>query len=64
MQRKGSGGRPRYGTPRTTHCERINVTLPDSMIERLDRYCEEEERAKSWVINKALEEWFESKGYE
>ena len=64
VERKGSGGRPRFGTPRTTRCERINVTLPDDMIDRLNRFCTEEERAKSWVINKALELYFQSKGYE
>ncbi len=64
MERKGSGGRPRYVTPRDVKCERINVTLPQTLIDRLERYCEEEERAKSWVIQKALDQWFESKGYE
>ena len=31
---------------------RINITLPPETAERLKKYCEEDERAKSWVINK------------
>ncbi len=42
---------------------RINITLPPETAERLKKYCEEDERAKSWVINKALMMWLESKGY-
>lgn len=63
MQRKGSGGRPRYGTPRTIPCERLNITITKDLMERLEKFCEEDERAKSWVIQKALEVWLDGKGY-
>lgn len=63
MQRKGSGGRPRYGSPRTVPCERVNVTITQDLLARLEKYCEDEERAKSWVIQKALEAWLDGKGY-
>lgn len=63
MQRKGSGGRPRYGTPRTVKCERIQLTITQDLNERLTKFCEDEERAKSWVVQKALEKWLSEKGY-
>ena len=59
MQRKGSGGRPRFGTPRTEKCERLNITITQDLHERLEKYCIDDERAKSWAIQKALEKWLE-----
>jgi hypothetical protein len=32
-------------------------------MERLEKFCEEDERAKSWAIQKALEAWLDGKGY-
>ena len=63
VERKGSGGRPRYGTPRTTKCERVQVTIDELLLQRLDKFCEDEERARSWVITKAVEQWLSGKGY-
>ncbi len=42
---------------------RFNITLPPEIAKRLGKYCEEDERAKSWVISKALDMWLEKKGY-
>ena len=63
MERKGSGGRPRFGTPRTEKCDRLNITITQTLHERLEKFCEDDERAKSWVIQKALEAWLDGKGY-
>ena len=63
MQRKGSGGRPRFGSPPTEPCERLNITITQSLHERLEKYCIEDERAKSWAIQKALEKWLSERGY-
>lgn len=41
----------------------INITLPNELNERLIKYAQEEERAKSWVIQKALDKWLEERGY-
>jgi len=43
--------------------ERYQITLPPSITERLDKYMEDEERPRSWCIQKALDEWLEKKGY-
>jgi hypothetical protein len=32
-------------------------------MERLEKYRKEEERPRSWVIQKALDEWLKKKGY-
>ena len=42
---------------------RTNITLPPSLLQRLDKYCKEEERPRSWTIQKAVAEWLEKKGY-
>ena len=42
---------------------RFNITLPPSLVERFEKYCEDEERAKSWCIQKALDKWLAEKGY-
>lgn len=42
---------------------RTNVSFPPSLLDRLNKYCEDEERARSWVIQKAVADWLEKKGY-
>ena len=43
--------------------QRVNITLPPSIMKRLDKYMKEEDRPRSWCIQKALERWLEEKGY-
>ena len=43
---------------------RVNVTMPPELQDRLIRYCQEEERTMSWVIDKALREWLRERGEE
>jgi predicted transcriptional regulator len=40
-----------------------HITLTPSISERVDKYCKDEERARSWVIQKAIDEWLKKKGY-
>lgn len=42
---------------------RTNVSFPPSLLDRLNKYCNDEERARSWVIQKAVADWLEKKGY-
>ena len=42
---------------------KVNVTMPPSMIKRLDKYMNEEERSRSWIIQKAVDEWLKERGY-
>ena len=42
---------------------RYQITLPPSVSERLEKYVEEEERARSWCIQKALDQWLKERGY-
>ena len=62
-----NGGRSRRGTEVSPEEEglfvRVNVTLPPSMLARLDKYMKEEERPRSWIIQKAVDEWLTKKGY-
>ena len=59
---KGSQGRPIQGLEREAF-KKINISLPPEIYERLSKFCEEEERAKSWVIKKALEDYLVKNGY-
>ena len=62
--RRGHQGRiPDSLRGQTKLFQKINVSIEPSVFERLERYCEDEERARSWCITKALDYWLESKGY-
>ena len=43
--------------------QKVNVTLPPSILKRLDRYMKAEERPRSWIIQKAVDEWLKERGY-
>ena len=43
--------------------QRVNVSFPPSLLKRLDKYQKDEDRNRSWCIQKAVEEWLEKKGY-
>lgn len=43
--------------------ERFHITLPPSIIERLEKYRAAEERPRSWVVQKALDEFLKKRGY-
>ena len=58
-----NGGRSLKGVEETGNYERFNITLPPSIIERLDKYMEDEERPRSWTIQKALDEYLSKRGF-
>lgn len=43
--------------------QRVNVSFPPSLLDRLDKYMKDEDRNRSWCIQKAVAEWLEKKGY-
>ena len=57
-----NGGRSRRGIEEEGFIRR-DITLPPSIDERLNKFMEEEDRPRSWVIQKALDEWLKKKGY-
>ena len=56
------GGRSRKGEEEQGFIH-YNITVPPSIHERLERYTKDEERPRSWCIQKALDEWLKKKGY-
>ena len=42
---------------------RVNVSMPPSLMKRLDKFMKAEDRPRSWVIQKAVDEWLNGKGY-
>lgn len=63
-ERKGSSGRI-PDSKRSSHklFQRLNITIDPDTYERLEKYCEETERARSWAIQKAVDYWLKSQGY-
>ena len=57
-----NGGRSLRGIEETGFTK-YNITLPPSIIERLEKYMKDEERNRSWTIQKALNEYLEKRGY-
>ena len=62
-RRIGSGGRPPLGSPPTDKCTQLNLTIPGNLKERLEKFCEADERSKSWAVQKALDQWLTERGY-
>lgn len=63
-ERKGSAGRiPDKVSKEHIPFDKMNVSIDHPTYERMVKYCEDEERARSWVIQKALQMWLASKGY-
>lgn len=57
-----NGGRSLRGIKESGY-EKFNITLPPSIVERLEKFMKEEERGRSWTIQKALSEYLEKRGY-
>lgn len=58
-----NGGRSLRGIEETGGYQKYNITLPPSIIERLEKFMTEEERGRSWTIQKALDEYLKKRGY-
>ena len=62
-----NGGRNRRGIEGNPEEEglylRVNVSMPPSLLKRLDKFMKAEDRPRSWVIQKAVDEWLKDKGY-
>ena len=56
------GGRSLRGVEESGF-ERFNITLPPSIIARLEKYMADEDRPRSWCIQRALDEWLKERGY-
>ena len=57
-----NGGRSLKGIEESGYIK-YNITLPPSIIKRLEEFMEKEDRGRSWTIQKALDEYLEKRGY-
>lgn len=63
-RRRGHSGRiPDMKKDEHEKYENRRYTCPPELFARLLKFCEDEERAQSWVIQKALDKWLKEKGY-
>lgn len=51
------------GQPHPEPCARMSIAISQEVFDRLEKYCTDDERSKSWCVEKALKMWLESKGY-
>ena len=42
---------------------KYNITLPPSVIKRLEKWMQEQDRGRSWTIQQALDEFLKKRGY-
>ena len=42
---------------------RVNVSMPPSLIKRLDKYMKDQDRPRSWCIQKAVDKWLAEQDY-
>ena len=42
---------------------RVNISMPPSLVNRLEKYMKDEDRNRSWCIQKAVDDWLKKKGY-
>lgn len=63
-QRKGASGRvPDSKMGEYRKFENHRYTCPPDLYDRMVKFCDDEERAHSWVIQKALDAWLTQRGY-
>jgi hypothetical protein len=62
-EKESQRGRPRFGSEPKPHHIPFGTSMPPDLLERLDRYCKEDERSRSWAIQKAVDTWLKGKGY-
>lgn len=44
-------------------CVKQNISFEPKDLDRLQKYCQHEERSMSWVVRKALDQWLTERGY-
>lgn len=62
-RRGGSGRIPDSKRSQHKLFQRVNTTIDPETFDRLENYCAEQERARSWVIQKAVDKWLTEHGY-
>lgn len=45
--------------PEEEHCQKMSISFTPEQMKELIDYCQRNERAISWVIRKALDDWLE-----
>lgn len=45
--------------PEEEHCQKMSISFTPEQMKELLEYCQRNERAISWVIRKALDDWLE-----
>ena len=40
-----------------------NFSITPELLNRIIKYCQDEERSMSWVVRKAVDQWLKDRGY-
>ena len=57
------GGRNLRGIEDMSGFNDYHISLPNSIVKRLEKYQHDEDRNRSWVVQRALDEWLKKRGY-
>lgn len=63
MEGKTQRGRPRYGDKPRPPYAKFSISMPEDIFKRLCKYCEDEERDRSYPIKQAVDAWLKERGY-
>ena len=58
-----NGGRSLRGIEETGGHVKHNISFPPSLKERLEKFMKDEDRNRSWVVQKAVDEYLTKRGY-
>jgi len=58
-----NGGRNLRGIEDMSGFTDLHISLPNSIRERLEKYQRDEDCNRSWVIQRALDEYLKKRGY-
>ena len=62
-ERDPQRGRPRFGRKPEPKQIPFGTNVPPDLFDRMNRFCEEEERSRAWLIQKAVDLYLTGKGY-
>ena len=58
-----NGGRNLRGIEDMSGFKDYHISLPNSIIERLEKFMKDEDRNRSWCIQKAVDKWLAEQDY-
>ena len=62
-EKESQRGRPRFGRAPEPKQVSFSTNVPPDLLERMIKFCDEEERSRAWLVQKAVDLYLTEKGY-